>query len=239
MRPLLVAGCLALIVGCYDARHQGMVDVSGTGDVVDAVVEPTKHEFSTSCIATLPGTITRSPALAIDGDVVVLLDADADQGPRLAKLSLDGELRWLLTLGEPGDVAASPPVVRQSGEILVTISGPDAGFLLRVDSATGTRLGTIPLGQGPHFAPAPLPPGPILITSGKTLRAFSREGVELWVREYSEPVSSAVVVGSSKRVAEITPDPAWAERYDRMMPIYERLYRGAQAFYADLDALAC
>jgi xylulokinase len=39
--------------------------------------------------------------------------------------------------------------------------------------------------------------------------------------------------------AEVAPDPAWAERYDRMMPVYERLYRAAQAFYADLDALAC
>jgi xylulokinase len=39
--------------------------------------------------------------------------------------------------------------------------------------------------------------------------------------------------------AEIAPDPAWAARYDRMMPLYERLYRAAQAFYDDLDALAC
>jgi xylulokinase len=37
---------------------------------------------------------------------------------------------------------------------------------------------------------------------------------------------------------EVNPDPAWADRYDRMMPLYERLYRAAQAFYADLDALA-
>ena len=39
--------------------------------------------------------------------------------------------------------------------------------------------------------------------------------------------------------AEVGPDPAWAARYDRMMPVYERLYRAAQPFYADLDALAC
>ena len=37
---------------------------------------------------------------------------------------------------------------------------------------------------------------------------------------------------------EVAPDPGWAARYDRMMPIYERLYRSAQGFYADLDALA-
>lgn len=37
---------------------------------------------------------------------------------------------------------------------------------------------------------------------------------------------------------EIPPDPAWADRYDRMMPVYERLYAAAQPFYDDLDALA-
>jgi xylulokinase len=37
---------------------------------------------------------------------------------------------------------------------------------------------------------------------------------------------------------EVDPDPAWADRYHRMMPLYERLYRAAQSFYADLDALA-
>lgn len=35
---------------------------------------------------------------------------------------------------------------------------------------------------------------------------------------------------------EIAPDPSWAERYDRMMPIYARLYAAAQGFYDDLDA---
>ena len=37
--------------------------------------------------------------------------------------------------------------------------------------------------------------------------------------------------------AEVLPDPAAAERYDRMMPIYSRLYRAAQDFYDDLDGL--
>ncbi len=37
---------------------------------------------------------------------------------------------------------------------------------------------------------------------------------------------------------EIPPDPAWADRYDRMMLVYERLYAAAQPFYDDLDALA-
>lgn len=37
---------------------------------------------------------------------------------------------------------------------------------------------------------------------------------------------------------EIHPDPAWAETYDRMMPIYSGLYAAAQPFYEQLDALA-
>ena len=32
-------------------------------------------------------------------------------------------------------------------------------------------------------------------------------------------------------------DAAWTARYDRMMPIFARLYAAAQAFYDDLDAL--
>ena len=36
---------------------------------------------------------------------------------------------------------------------------------------------------------------------------------------------------------EIMPDPAWSAVYDRMMPIYARLYQQSQAFYDDLDAL--
>lgn len=36
---------------------------------------------------------------------------------------------------------------------------------------------------------------------------------------------------------EVLPDPKWVETYDRMMPIYARLYDSAKGFYADLDAL--
>ncbi len=36
---------------------------------------------------------------------------------------------------------------------------------------------------------------------------------------------------------EIMPDPAWSAVYDRMMPIYARLYEQSQALYDDLDAL--
>ena len=37
---------------------------------------------------------------------------------------------------------------------------------------------------------------------------------------------------------EVAPDPAWADTYRRMQPIFDRLYRGAQDFYDDLDRLA-
>lgn len=37
--------------------------------------------------------------------------------------------------------------------------------------------------------------------------------------------------------AEIAPDPELADLYDRMMPIFGRLYEQSQAFYDDLDAL--
>lgn len=58
----------------------------------------------------------------------------------------------------------------------------------------------------------------------------------------------AVAVGDAPNLAEavrrmvvfereIDPEPEWADCYDRMMPIYERLYAAAQPFYADLDAL--
>lgn len=36
---------------------------------------------------------------------------------------------------------------------------------------------------------------------------------------------------------EVLPDPAWRDTYDRMMPIYDRLYDHSKAFYDDLDAL--
>jgi xylulokinase len=37
---------------------------------------------------------------------------------------------------------------------------------------------------------------------------------------------------------EILPDPAWAERYSRMQPIFDTLYRQSQRLYDALDALA-
>ncbi len=37
---------------------------------------------------------------------------------------------------------------------------------------------------------------------------------------------------------EILPDPRWQERYDRMAPIFDRLYATGLGFYDDLDALA-
>ncbi|PRH85837.1 pentose kinase [Labrys okinawensis] len=37
--------------------------------------------------------------------------------------------------------------------------------------------------------------------------------------------------------AEILPDPAWAETYARMQPVFDRLYRHSQALYDDLDRL--
>jgi xylulokinase len=36
---------------------------------------------------------------------------------------------------------------------------------------------------------------------------------------------------------EIAPDPAWSEHYARMQPVFDRLYRSAQAYYDDLDQL--
>lgn len=36
---------------------------------------------------------------------------------------------------------------------------------------------------------------------------------------------------------EILPHPEWVERYNHMMPIYERLYTNSQQFYNDLDSL--
>jgi xylulokinase len=36
---------------------------------------------------------------------------------------------------------------------------------------------------------------------------------------------------------EIMPDPAAADRYDAMMPIYSRLYESSKAYWDDLDAL--
>lgn len=36
---------------------------------------------------------------------------------------------------------------------------------------------------------------------------------------------------------EVLPNSEWSDRYDRMMPIYTRLYETAKSFYDDLDAL--
>jgi xylulokinase len=36
---------------------------------------------------------------------------------------------------------------------------------------------------------------------------------------------------------EVEPDPAWSERYGRMQSVFDRLYRSAQSFYDELDAL--
>jgi xylulokinase len=46
------------------------------------------------------------------------------------------------------------------------------------------------------------------------------------------------VAGLVKHDAEIRPDPAWADRYSRMQPIFDRLYHHSQALYDDLDRLA-
>jgi xylulokinase len=37
---------------------------------------------------------------------------------------------------------------------------------------------------------------------------------------------------------EVEPDPHWAQRYRRMHPIFDHLYRSSQTFYDDLDALS-
>jgi xylulokinase len=37
---------------------------------------------------------------------------------------------------------------------------------------------------------------------------------------------------------EIRPDPGWAEKYARMQPIFDRLYRQSQSLYDALDALS-
>lgn len=59
-------------------------------------------------------------------------------------------------------------------------------------------------------------------------------------------MSAAVGMSTSLKAAvekmvrfqtEVRPIPKWRERYDRMMPVYERLYFAAREFYADLDEL--
>ncbi|HWT29956.1 MAG TPA: FGGY family carbohydrate kinase, partial [Propylenella sp.] len=53
---------------------------------------------------------------------------------------------------------------------------------------------------------------------------------------FSTPADAATAFVRYDR--EIAPDPAWAERYQRMQPVFDRLYLGSQAYYDDLDALA-
>ena len=40
-----------------------------------------------------------------------------------------------------------------------------------------------------------------------------------------------------KVAAEVAPDPAWADTYARMQPVFDRLYHRSAALYDDLDAL--
>ncbi len=51
------------------------------------------------------------------------------------------------------------------------------------------------------------------------------------------PDLDAAVAQMVRFGGEIRPDPAWVDLYDRMMPIYARLYEHSKAFYDDLDAL--
>ena len=41
-----------------------------------------------------------------------------------------------------------------------------------------------------------------------------------------------------RHVDEVLPDPAWADIYARMQPIFDKLYVHSQALYDDLDALS-
>ena len=54
----------------------------------------------------------------------------------------------------------------------------------------------------------------------------------------ASPGSQDAVAAYVRHTDEIAPDPAWAERYARMQPIFDRLYAHSQALYDDLDALA-
>jgi len=53
--------------------------------------------------------------------------------------------------------------------------------------------------------------------------------------EYPDPAAAADALVRLEK--EIAPVPAWQERYDRMAPLFDRLYRHSQAFYDDLDRL--
>ena len=52
---------------------------------------------------------------------------------------------------------------------------------------------------------------------------------------FASPVAAAEAF--VRFTEEINPDPAWADTYRRMQPLFDRLYLAAQAFYDDLDAL--
>ena len=53
--------------------------------------------------------------------------------------------------------------------------------------------------------------------------------------------SSSIEASAARMVhheREVEPDPAWAETYAQMQPVFDRLYDAAKPFYADLDRLA-
>ncbi len=52
---------------------------------------------------------------------------------------------------------------------------------------------------------------------------------------HASPVAAADAM--VKIADEVAPDPAWADTYARMQPVFDRLYRHSQAIYDDLDAL--
>ena len=51
------------------------------------------------------------------------------------------------------------------------------------------------------------------------------------------PSLGAAVARMVRYETEIQPDPEWSDHYDRMMPIYTRLYEQSKTVYDDLDAL--
>lgn len=51
------------------------------------------------------------------------------------------------------------------------------------------------------------------------------------------PRLDAAVAHMARIAAEIAPDPAWADRYAAMMPVFDRLYEASQPFYDALDTL--
>lgn len=223
---LLVFFLLIQLGACSDGLHAGQQsDPQG-----DATAE---RPLSAECVAKLPGEIKRSPALTPDGDVVVLLEPDQANGPRLVKLTQDGTLLWTALLDTNAWSLASPPVVRLNGEILVTLIHPDEpGQLLRVAGADGAVIRRIELNKGPSFAPAPLPPGPILITSGDELIAFDAQGQRLWSKSFAAPVSSDVVVGTAKFNLLITKeDDYWSESNGHWMIGYQNVGKQRMAAF--------